>query len=74
MTGELSLLQCFRANKTNLLEYEISQKGTVPDGHKTWRSLNWPEFPGPVRVWETERAPALKDLRVSLPVNGDVLV
>ena len=26
------------------------------------------------RVWGTERAPALKDLRVGLPVNGDVLV
>lgn len=47
MTGELSLLQCFRANKTNLLEYEISQKGTVPDGHRRGDPLTGQSFQAP---------------------------
>ena len=47
MTGELSLLQCFRANTTNLLEYEISQKGTVPDGHRRGDPLTGQSFQVP---------------------------
>lgn len=47
MTGELSLLQCFRANKTNLLEWNKPERNCTW-WSQTWRSLNWPEFPGPV--------------------------
>ena len=72
MTGELSLLQCFRANTTNLLEYEISQKGTVPDGHRRGDPLTGQSFQA--LCLGKKRAPALKDLHMGLPVNGDVLV
>ena len=47
MTRELSLLQWFRANKTNLLECEISQKETVPEGHRRGGHLTGHSFQAP---------------------------
>lgn len=79
MTRELSLLKCFRANKTNLPECEISQRETVPEGHRRGGHFNWPELQGPgagagIPRWEAETAPAWRDLQVGQPVNGDGLV
>lgn len=81
MSRELSLLKCFRADKTNLLECEIIQKETVPDGHRRGRHFN--KLAGVSRapglwlgllVWEAEKTPALMDLHVGQPVNADGLV
>lgn len=79
MTRELSLLKCFRADKTNLLQCEKIQKETVPDGHEQGDHVSLPVFPGPgagarIPSWEAERAPVLRDLHVGPPVNGDGMV
>lgn len=87
MTRDLSLLNCFRADKTNLLECEIIPKETVPDGHRQGDPFNWPEFPNPAAGFRAgagagagipkpgaERAPAPRDLHVGPPLNGNTLV
>lgn len=78
MTRELSLLKCSRADKINLLECEKVQKETVPDGHEQGGHTDqWFQALGlglefPAR--EQRGVLALRDLQVSLPVNGDGLV